>query len=220
MGGESAGVVSQYPSWLGQSGGAEMHQLTVEEMASHSHVSATFSGVDYTDTFTGLGNGSIAVGENYELGTSEESGGDQSHNNMQPYIALNYMVKVKDAFDIIGDLQSQIDSLSNFNESILIHEQWCFVSSSDSCYVDANTDIVYVNTIDPWIGTIGRGPIYLPDGLTFKKICVIGNEGNFGANIWARSSPDENYYKIQNSFSTEEASIFFRTPAGNWRQLD
>jgi hypothetical protein len=46
------------------------------------------------------------------------AGGDQPHNNMQPYIALNYMVKVQAAFDVIEEMQSQIEALQAENASI------------------------------------------------------------------------------------------------------
>ena len=122
MGGESAGVVSQHPSLLGKPGGSEMHQITEGEMPSHSHVTEgqSISSIQISSKSNGNNNNFDFVQSISLAGDgSSFSGGDQPHNNMQPYIALNYMVKVKAAFDVIEDLQSQIDSLSNLGNNII-----------------------------------------------------------------------------------------------------
>lgn len=54
---------------LGKTGGAKTHKLTTTEMAgSHSH--------------------SVS-------GTAASAGGNGAHNNLQPYIVLNYIIKAK-----------------------------------------------------------------------------------------------------------------------------
>jgi microcystin-dependent protein len=114
MGGESAGVVSQYPSWLGKSGGAEMHQLTEDEMPSHNH---GIEAGDFLQYATAIPHWN-SLGAQSPNKYTDTNGGDQPHNNMQPYIALNYMVKVKAAFDVIEEMQSQIEALQAENASI------------------------------------------------------------------------------------------------------
>jgi microcystin-dependent protein len=86
---------------LGQTGGEETHTLTTTETPSHSHtdlghthvegsalpaVGAAIVGVPIpsaipTGSVTGVGSANLA-----------NTGGDGSHNNIQPYLALNYLI--------------------------------------------------------------------------------------------------------------------------------
>jgi len=86
---------------LGTAGGEETHQLTTSELAAHTHtdsghahtyvpavasVGAAITGVPVPSAVpgvgvTGTGNASIS-----------STGGDAAHNNIQPYLALNYYI--------------------------------------------------------------------------------------------------------------------------------
>jgi microcystin-dependent protein len=85
---------------LANTGGEERHTLTVAEMPSHSHSTTPSSGyglIKYDGTSTM--NAAVNDGSEPNLYTAPNSltindqGGDQSHNNMQPYIALYYLIK-------------------------------------------------------------------------------------------------------------------------------
>lgn len=76
---------------LGKTGGEKSHKLTINEMPAHSHL--------LDDYFEGAGGTtgvwairSIANLSGFKHGT-ESKGGDQAHNNLQPYIVLNYIIK-------------------------------------------------------------------------------------------------------------------------------
>jgi microcystin-dependent protein len=146
MGGESAGVVSQHPSWLGKSGGAEMHQLTVEEMASlSSYIGqplASYYGPNVPSYLRVLMTSSSYFGgsgypQPYWQSLHTDAG-DQPHNNMQPYIALNYMVKVKAAFDVIEEMQSQIEALQDEINTLQLQNQWPSVVNGHLIISNAN----------------------------------------------------------------------------------
>jgi microcystin-dependent protein len=87
---------------LGDTGGEENHTLTTSEMPSHTHGSnadgtttARLSVVDGNDTMNAAvnsGSGEPNLYTNTTL-TISNTGGGQSHNNMQPFIVLRYLIK-------------------------------------------------------------------------------------------------------------------------------
>lgn len=74
---------------LGATGGAETHQLTTAELAAHTHDGA------FCNASVGT-NFAYAHGASAFNGTktaSDSTGGDTAHNNVQPTIILNYIIK-------------------------------------------------------------------------------------------------------------------------------
>lgn len=85
--GQSAGINGAV---LGAVGGAERHQLTVAELASHNHIKNVIgrygaNGDPYTDMQAGAGDS----GADAQLLTVNNTGGDTPHNNIPPGIVLN-----------------------------------------------------------------------------------------------------------------------------------
>jgi microcystin-dependent protein len=72
---------------LGQTGGEKTHVLTLAEMAAHTH----------TIPVTGSGtSGSILKGTALADGSTQvtsSAGSDTAHNNLQPYLAIQYIIK-------------------------------------------------------------------------------------------------------------------------------
>lgn len=86
---------------LGDNGGEETHVLSVGELASHNHSDsghAHSEGTTIPTTIT-IGAGApspSAIGSVGVTGTGNSAitstGSDQPHNNLQPYLALNYFI--------------------------------------------------------------------------------------------------------------------------------
>lgn len=69
---------------LGNAGGTETHTLTTAQMPSHTHSERTADG--------GGGDGEINTG-NPAAGTTGATGGGGAHQNTQPTMMLNYIIK-------------------------------------------------------------------------------------------------------------------------------
>ena len=74
---------------LGSTGGEATHVLTTPEMPAHTH---SFTSVSFpSGTFFVTGSGTTTV--TAPASTTGSTGGGGAHNNLQPYLALNYIIK-------------------------------------------------------------------------------------------------------------------------------
>lgn len=103
---------------LGKTGGEKTHQLTINEMPSHSHGFSKGASNKYENIYIST-NGdwnTPSSGSGFGFGagymTISNSGGDQPHNNLQPYITINYIIKVYMVIPVNSSVYNALDSTS------------------------------------------------------------------------------------------------------------
>lgn len=88
---ESRTIIGESDSYaLGSTGGEEEHTLTIEEMPRHGHPEPR----TVWNAASGQIDGYVMIGDYTQTTTQSigSQGGDQPHNNMQPYIVMRYFI--------------------------------------------------------------------------------------------------------------------------------
>lgn len=164
---------------LASSGGEETHKLVLSETPSHTHnVTASFTmrGTDYNDSAMLWGNTGTTVAKTTGTGNKADTvhqvngaqqlwqltlnrdttskGSDGSHNNMQPYLTVNAIIKAKDHTLVQADVVALLDKFypvgayletsdANYDPNVDIGGTWLLVSSKDAYIVEEGTEGVW-----------------------------------------------------------------------------
>lgn len=88
------GAGNQYT--VGGTGGEAKHTLTTSEMPSHGHGVSINGNVGMTTAQATFSGGGVVVSDPFYIGelTSSKTGGSKPHNNLPPYYALCYIMKI------------------------------------------------------------------------------------------------------------------------------
>lgn len=79
---------------IGETGGAKTHTLTTTEMPVHSHVVQPTMGIGSSSAGHGFVDGANARSTAPAGWSTQTAGSGGAHNNLQPYIVTNYIIKV------------------------------------------------------------------------------------------------------------------------------
>lgn len=95
-----------YNFQLGNKGGEYSHKLTINEMPQHSH-EYDITRNDGAEGWARCGNWAA-----YGKHNTGKSGGDQTHNNLQPYQVTNYIIKARQSSGLVATVVDSLNSTS------------------------------------------------------------------------------------------------------------
>lgn len=87
---------------IGKTGGEKTHQLTINEMPSHNHP-GIFRYTNQTGIYSRLYLGSDGT----KLNNEGKAGGDQPHNNLQPYEVNNFIIKAFQSAGVVAEVVNE-----------------------------------------------------------------------------------------------------------------
>lgn len=161
---------------LGAIGGEKTHTITVNEMPSHNH--GIYTDTEPGGTTTNWGISTDLRNSNTKYINTQRissSGGGQAHNNVQPYITLNYIIKATQTTSTQAQVEDSLTSNSTTNAPS-IHAVNTALNNIDLNFLKFKMMEKSNVTVSGNSSTsVDVGTFTVPDGYTFIGILPINN---------------------------------------------
>lgn len=230
VGAGNSGATGATNHTLGQKSGEETHTLTTNEMPSHVHYDGTSGSIAYAGT-AGLNTAQVAFDASAGRSTTA-TGGGAAHNNMQPYVVTNYIIKYNDKEVSGNQMVSTIDffypvgsyyetSDASFDPNVSWHGTWMLeeqgrvhVSSGTNYTVGAkggassvklSASIGAVNSNTGAIGYVAEGANAY-QGTHNANLAPVGT-GTVNFSVWNHSVPVTEYNSTDRNTSIMQPYI-------------
>lgn len=217
---------------LGTVGGEESHKLTVAEMPSHLHswkgvntgsdtTSGSYNialfGIDSADAYQAQGKG------------GQPAGGDQPHNNMQPYIVMRYFITTGKGGAVSGGNGGAVEGGIIPADYVVEQGQtdiwtWTKYASGIAEFYGYKDFSIDFGGSDSAFAPVVSFPFEL-ETLEYKDCSIVYSDGNEAMRIEAggmtnKSLIDTGSYTIvaRNATNIQSGTLFFKVK-GTWKEL-
>lgn len=123
---------------LAKKGGEYEHLLTTAELPRSNVIFTQSGNGNFISTYTSSKNGPFSA---------DETGGT-AHNNIQPYLALNYIIKAVKTTTLVAEVEDSLESNSTVNAPSIYAAKEAFLSKGEVIYDNPNGSAISIKLTD------------------------------------------------------------------------